>query len=314
MQLSCSFFRDSHDAYGRLVNTTWQKLCNRLADHQVGEKDGPALTCGTFLPGQRRGNASLTQRTMVALDVESSRDGRHVPPAFDATVRHITALRVKAFCWTTHSHSPAAPRYRVLMPLGRALPYDAEIDVAMSAVVSAELRLYEVCDQSKFGAASLFYLPRHREGSEFMAVAIEGNPIEVGQLQTSALTRAQQVEASAAEAAARRAANALDPELQARIEQYNQSHPLIDRLRTYGYQRDGNRWRSRYQHGQGATTVLPDGMTWVSFSESDAAEGVGRRPLRPSSQCSCFGDAFSLYVHYERGGSFRSALESLRCP
>jgi hypothetical protein len=229
-------------------------------------------------------------------------------------VRAIEVIGVQAFCWTTHSHGPDAPRYRVLVPLSRPVDYDPEIDVALSAVVAAELGLNEVCDKSKFGAASLFYLPRHREGSEYSWANIRGNPADVGHVLTNALTHAQNVEADAAEAAARRAANALAPELQALIEAYNQSHPLIDRLRTYGYRRDGNRWRSRYQHGQGATTILPDGSTWVSFSESDAVEGVGRRPLRSSSQCSAFGDSFSLYVHYEHHGSFRAALESLQCP
>jgi len=310
MMISLTYFADSHDRQGRQFTAPWADICARIV-HKIGEKDGPAIACATF--NGPRGNANLVQRSAIALDVETSRDGE-VPPSFEFTVNGLKTRRVRSFCWTTHSHTPEAPRYRVLLPLPVSLPYDREIDVALSAALASDLALYSVCDRSKFGAASLFYLPRHREGSEFAAVAIEGSPVNVGKLQTSALNIAQRVEASAAEAAARRAANALPAELQALIEQYNATHPLIDRLPAYGYHRDGQRWRSRYQHGQGATVILPEGTGWVSFSETDAAEGVGRRPARSSSQCACFGDAFSLYVHYEHYGSFRAALESLQCP
>jgi len=304
-----TFFHDAHDRHGVDVFLTWLNLCARLSRHEIGPKDGPALACATF--NGTRSNANIATRTMVALDVETSRDGV-VPPPIDETIMTLTTLGVRAFVWTTHSHTPAAPRYRVLAPLSRAIDYEAAVDPHIAECVAAQIGIRPVCDPSKFGAASLFYLPRHPDGATFKAQEIAGIPIDSGMAHTAALTVAQGVAEQESVIRARRAARELDPETRGLIDEYNRLHPIVERLAAYGYRRDGNRWKSRHQHAasQGATTVLGD--SWVSFSESDAAAGVGSRPMLRSSQAACYGDAFSLYKAYEHAGSFRAALESLR--
>jgi hypothetical protein len=191
------------------------------------------------------------------------------------------------------------------------MAYQPDIDPFLSAAAACQLRCHGVADPSKFGAASLFYLPRHRDGFPFNYATIAGEPVDSGLLITMATTMAERVAQDEAEIAARRRANAMPPEIMARIEAYNANHAIPDQLARYGYRRDGMRWRSRYQHGIGATSVLPDGKVWTSFSQSDADAGVGQKPMRPSSQCACWGDAFALFVHYEHAGSFRRALAAL---
>lgn len=306
--IRCTFYRDSHDNLGIQVITTWQRLVERLSRHEVGNKDGPALACATF-NGLRR-NANIVERSMVALDIEASQRTGEVPIPFAAMADHLAVRRVQAMIWTTHSHAPDMPRYRVLMPLSEPLPYESLTDVHLSACAAAQLRCHGVCDPSKFGAASLFFLPRHRDGAEHEVRVIAGEPIDAGMLLTYATTVAERVERDEAETAALRRANALPDDVRFTIENYNALHPLVDALSRYGYVREGNRWRSRYQHGQGATVILDVGR-WASFSASDADAGVGNKPLRSSSQCACWGDAFSLFVHYEHGGNFRRALAAL---
>ena len=128
------------------------------------------------------------------------------------------------------------------------------------------------------------------------------------------MTLAQRVAQTEAELAARRQARQLSPETRALIDGYNTAHPLHAQFARYRYRREGNRFKSRYQHAesQGATVILPDGKTWASFSSSDADAGVGNRPARRSSQAACWGDSFALFVHYEHGGYFRAALASLK--
>jgi hypothetical protein len=310
--IRCTFFRDCHDRYGRAIAASWSNLAARCSRHDQGEKDGPALTCCTFQPGQPRGNRSVVARTLIALDIETNRKTGEVPPAFASTRDNLTIRRVLAVMWTTHGHTPELPRYRVLMPLARAIDYQPDIDPYLTASVAAQLNLHGVSDASKFGAASLFYLPRHPEAGAHATAVITGEPIDSGMLLTMATTIAQGVAQTEAEVLARRQAHALPPDVIKLVARFNELHPVARTLERYGYRRDGGRWRSRYQHGQGATTVLSDGMTWVSFSESDAAAGVGRRPLLQSSQCACFGDSFALFVHYEYDGDFRSALASLK--
>ena len=308
--LPCTFFQASWDRHGIRAEPTWRALVARCSDHREGDKDGPALACATFTG--TRGNANLESRSMVALDVEANPRTGEVPVSFSDCVDTLSAKRIRAVCWTTHSHTPDAPRYRIVMPLSDPIAYQADIDPYIAGSCAAQLGIHGVCDPSKFGAASLFYLPRHKPDSvDHASAAIEGDALDVGMLVTMATTVAEGVAQDMAAVAARRAANALPPEISARIVAYNETHAIADRLALYGYQRDGMRYRSRYQHGIGATTILPDGKQWVSFSESDAAAGVGTRPARFSSQCACWGDAFALFVHYEHKNNFRRALEAL---
>lgn len=307
--IPCTFYRDSHDNTGVRVETTWARLIERLSRHDVGTKDGPALACATF-NGIRR-NTNLVARSMIALDIEASQTTGEVPITFDAMVGYLTAKRVRAFVWTTHSHTDAMPRYRILLPLAAPIPYDAVTDTFLSAAAAAQLRCYGVSDPSKFGAASLFYLSRHPAGGVFQSQEITGDPVDTGLLLTMATTIAEKVAQDEAEIAARRRARAMPPELMAKIEAYNESHPIAERLTAYGYRREGTRWKSPLQHGQGATVILPDERRWVSFSQSDADGNVGASPMRASSQANAWGDSFALAVRWEHGGSFRRALAAL---
>lgn len=307
--IACTFFRDSHDRDGRRASVTWEALAQRCAQHDEGEKDGGAI-CGAIFNGSRS-NANLVERTLVALDIESHPVTGEVPLPFDAMADYLAARGVQSVIWTTHSHTADAPRYRVLLPLEAPIAYSPDTDPYISAAVAAELRCAGVCDASKYGAASLFFLPRHRSGAEYMTRVIAGNVMSNGRLETAALMASQRIAQDEAEQAALRRARAMPPEIVAKIEAYNSGHPLAAQLERYGYVRDGGRWKSPNQHGIAATSILPDGKRWTSFSESDAQSGVGQRPLRASSQCAVWGDAFSLYVAYEHRQNFRAALAAL---
>lgn len=136
--IHCTFFRDCRDRYGRAVAVSWSKLAARCICHEEGEKDGPALTCCTFQAGQPRGNRSVVTRTLVALDIEINKTTGEVPPAFASTRNNLTSRRVAAAIWTTHSHTPELPRYRVLMPLTYAIDYQPDIDPYLTAAASLD--------------------------------------------------------------------------------------------------------------------------------------------------------------------------------
>lgn len=306
-----TFFRDSHDRDGVQVDVPWAQIAERCTRHEIGPKDGPAICAGVF--SGTRLNANLVGRTLVGLDIETSSTTGEVPVPVDAMVDYLTARRVQCVVWTTHSHTTEKPRYRVLLPLEAPIPYQPDIDPYISAAVAAELRCIGVCDQSKYGAASLFYLPRHPPHAEHKAVSIAGLLMSNARLETAAFVFAQRIAQDEAERAAMRRAQALPPEIVAKIAAYNETHSLVAELERYGYRRDGMRWKSPLQspNSQAATSILPDGKIWTSFSESDAAAGLGQRPARPSSQCTCWGDCFSLYTFWQHRGNFRAALNSL---
>ena len=307
--IQCTFFRDAHDRYGQRVATTWDALAARCLDHRTGEKDGPALSAGIF--DGPRGNANLVERAFVALDIEANPATGEVPVDVEIKADYLAARGIMCAIWSTHSHTPDRPRYRVLLPLAAPIPHQPDIDSQISAAVAQELRLSGVADASKYGAASLFFLPRHKPGASWFARSIPGQYLSEGRLLTKATMAAQGIAQGAADEAERRRLNALPPEVAAKIEAYNATHPIPSQLERYGYVRDGNRWRSRYQHGIGATSILPDGLRITSFSESDAQAGVGQRPFKASSQCACWSDSFGLYCHYEFNNDFRAALAAL---
>lgn len=312
--INLTFFADSHDNVGRAVTTTWGKLAARLTRHDEGNKDGPALACATF--NGRRGNAALVARSLIALDIEANKITGEVPPAPQDMAGILAGKRLACAVWTTHSHTAAEPRWRAVFPLSKPIPLpddDARAtDMFLSPTTAAQLGLAGVADRSKFGASSLMFLPRHPSGGEWYAKVFEGDPIDTDELMAISIMVSEKVQADEAKVAAMRARNALPPEILETIDAYNDVHALPDMLSRYGYRREGRRWKSQNQHGAGATVILPDGRTWVSFSASDADAEVGARPLRASSQAAAYGTAFDLFKSYECRGNFREALRRAR--
>ncbi len=313
-KVSFTYFANSHDRDGRPVTATWENIAQRLCVHREGDKDGPAIAAAMF--SGTRSRANLIMRTLVALDIETSKATGAVPPDPQVIVDLLTQKHLASVLWTTHSHTPADPRYRVVMPLSAPLDCaelgEAEPFIAASA--AAQLGLCDVCDTSKYGASSLFYLARHPAGSPFKAHILEGEPIDAGQLRAVAIMVAQNEAMTAAEKAAHRARASLPPEVAETIRTFNEQHDLREMFTRYGYVREGGRWKSPFQTvtSQGATTILPGGLIWATFSESDAQMGLGARPAKASSQCGAWGDCFSLYTFYEHHGNFRNALAAIR--
>lgn len=310
-RIQCTFFRDSHDRIGVRSDVSWRSLITRLVRHDEGDKDGPAICAGLFTGP--RGNASLTHRTFIALDIETHRTTEEIPKAPEAMADFLRLRRIESVVWTTHSHTVDAPRYRVLLPLAEPMLFQQDIDPFLSAAAAAELRVSGTADASKFGAASLFYLARHRPDAPWFSEHITGELMDLGRLETAAMISMQRIARNEAEQAAMRRARALPPEVMAKIEAYNATHTIQAQLERYGYIRDGMRWKSPLQtrSSQAATSILPDNLHWTSFSESDAQAGVGQRPQRASSQCACWGDAFALRTFFEYRGNFRVSLEEL---
>lgn len=306
-------FRNAHDNIGVTKEMPWVDLASRLIDHKPGIKDGVAITCATF--SGKRGNDTLIARYLIGLDVEADKRTGEIPPSPVDIASVIRGKRLASAIYTTFSSTPESPRYRVIFPLSKPfeLAGQLELDPYLGPTVSAQIGLSGVCDRSKFGASSLFYLPRHPPGSTtHYATTIPGDPIDTDELMAIAQMVSEKVATDEARIAEMRARNALPPEVLEIIDDFNSRHPLPEMLAKYGYTRRGNRWRSPNQHVEGATVILNDGRTFVSFSASDADAGVGARPLKASSQAMCWGSAFDLHKDFECRGNFREALRRAR--
>lgn len=175
-------------AYGIEEATTWPAFTALIRRRRQGAKDGPNFIPATFRlepNGQvRRLAVNLVMRTAIVLDIETSKLTGEVPSPFAEAAARIKAQGWTAAVYTSHNHTPAAPRYRIVLPLS------AEIAPELPAVevVAELLGMRGVLDESKIAAASLFYLPSadpehvvHHE-----TTVIDGAPIDAAWMQDRA--------------------------------------------------------------------------------------------------------------------------------
>lgn len=310
LEVEFTIFESQYDNVGRRFIMEWDKLAERLARHDVGSsKHGSAICCGLF-NGSRASN-NVHSRTLIALDIEEK---TAPPPPPEALATVLAMERQAAVIWTTFSHTTEKPRYRILMPLDRPislleLPDKAEPFIAHS--IGWKLNLHGAIDTGKLGAASLFYLARHAKDAPHYSRVIPGTPTSAPGVLGNALQVFVGGQMRRSQLAELRKSTEMSEEVRQIIEAYNDSVEITDLLSQYGYKRLAGRWKSRYQadSSAAATAIFPDGSGWYSWSDSDRMAGVGRESPGDGG---VFGDAMSLFVHYEHDGNFRQAVAALR--
>lgn len=94
------------------------------------------------------------------------------------------------------------------------------------------------------------------------------------------------------------------------IDEFNARHTVEDLLFKYGYTRLGSSksYKSPYQ-STGSFATKDFGDYWVSLSGSDLAAGVGNEKGNGAAAY-CWGDAFTLYCHYEHDGDVEKAVRA----
>jgi hypothetical protein len=311
-------------AYGDPEHTTWGNFADVFWWRREGDKDGP-----NFVPARfnlepdgrrvRRVGANLAARTAVALDCETHKITGEIPPPLAETVERIRKQSWAAVVYTSHSHRPEAPRYRIVLPLSE------EIDFEFPApeVIAASLGVDGVTDTSKYNAASLFYLPStaSEELDHHETVTIEGNAIDAAWMREKAgamlaerLAEQDRIAAEArAEAAARREAKiaaGFDPN-DSLIEKLRSHFDLADVLLTHGYSHRGGKYRHpASQSGSYGADIKTYGSIERVFSHN------GGDPLHRDNLPSwCAGvtalDAIDATIILDYGGNRTKALAEL---
>ncbi|HVC62386.1 MAG TPA: hypothetical protein VND19_18740 [Acetobacteraceae bacterium] len=243
-------------ALGDPERTTWGEFASVFTWRREGQKDGPNFVPARFTlepDGRhvRRLKRNLTARTAIALDVETNKKTGEIPPLLTEAAARITAAGWAAVLYSSHNHHPAAPRYRIILPLSEEIDHD----LPAVEVVAELLGLRGVLDQSKVGAASLFYCPSRPQGGEdhHHTEIIPGTSINAAGMREAAgaILAERQAEADRvaavahAEAAARRDAKiaaGFDPD-DSLIEKLRSRFDLDDVLRSHGYDKAGTKYR-----------------------------------------------------------------------
>ncbi len=313
----------SGPAIGDPERTTWAEFAGVFTWRREGPKDGPNFVPARFVlePDGRhvhRVKRNLIARTAIALDIETNKETGEVPPDVADAVARVRTTGWAAVLYTSHSHQPQAPRYRVVLPLS------GEIDHNLPApeVVADRLDLAGVLDRSKLGAASLFYLPSaeydqldHHQTALLAGAAVDAAWMRetAGAILAARQAEAERVAAEAhAEAAARREAKVAAG--------FNPDDSLIEKLRSrfdlgavllaHGYDKAGTKYRhaNSMSGSYGADIKLLGGIERV-YSHN------GTDPLHAANLpawCTCTAiDAFDVVVILDFGGDRAKALRAL---
>lgn len=112
-------------------------------------KDVGGFVGGTLKGGRRKAEAIL-QRRLLTLDLDEVPKGEDPWPAVELV------LGCAAVLYSTHSHTPANPRLRIVIPLSRAV--SPEEYAALSRRIGADIGI-DMCDDTTFEPHRLMYWP-----------------------------------------------------------------------------------------------------------------------------------------------------------
>ena len=163
---------------------TWEQLCTKLttvkrtresaAEYKAMTKAqrGKVKDIGGFvggtLQGARRKATDVTGRSLVTLDIDY---GTTNTPEIIADM-----LAGTAWCiYTTHSHTPKEPRFRLVVPLSREVTPDEYGPIARRIADDIGITLF---DQSTYEPSRLMYWPSAPRDAEFIGLAGEGDPAD----------------------------------------------------------------------------------------------------------------------------------------
>lgn len=125
-------------------------------------------------PGPRKG-PNIDCRTLITLDVDEA--------AADFKERAAEALAGLVYvAYTTHSHTPEAPRWRVIIPIDRpATPHEFE---AVSRRIAGSIGIDQV-DPASHRKEQLFFWPTTSEDGVFDTMTGDGAPLAVDEVLNS---------------------------------------------------------------------------------------------------------------------------------
>jgi len=182
----------------RNIEMTWQELLERLkAPTRTGETvaEYKAMTpaekgkrkdkggfVGGYLEDGIRKRGRVKYRSLLCLDADNIPKPETVEPggvrSFPAAVRlWATAHGDTAVAtYSTHSHTPQSPRFRIVIPLSRKVS-EAEYE-PLAREVAKEIGI-EMFDPTTYEATRLMYWPSAPDDGEYVIDTAGGNPLDV---------------------------------------------------------------------------------------------------------------------------------------
>ena len=176
--------RSRHETKWKTRSLRWDELVQRLTTVKrtgesveaykamTREQRGAVKDIGGFvggtLKGDRRKASEVLSRSLITLDID------YGTPAVPDIVADM--LCGTAWClYSTHSHTPQTPRYRLVIPLSREVSADEYTPIALRIADDIGITLF---DQSTYEPSRLMYWPSASKDGEFIALSGDGEPAD----------------------------------------------------------------------------------------------------------------------------------------
>jgi len=119
---------------------------------------------GGYLNGGRRGNGYVAHRQLITLDIDKAN--------FDLWEDFTMFYDCAAVVYSTHKHSEAAPRLRLVIPLSKEI--NADQYEPLCRAIAFKLDIEAFTDTTTYEATRLMYWPSTAKDGEFYTVAQDG--------------------------------------------------------------------------------------------------------------------------------------------
>lgn len=173
-QIVYTIFRDTSAAKKYEIAETWDEIVERIkSPKEASEKSTlPLISMGVYGDVRTAKNALRHQGNLRSISgVEGDYDGEVVP--MEDAAERLGLAGIKAVFYTSPSHTPERPRWRVIAPLSREYPPDvrprmvARINGILGGILTGE----------SFTTSQSFYIGKV-QGRDYGAVPVEGDCID----------------------------------------------------------------------------------------------------------------------------------------
>ncbi len=184
IELNISTGKSRREVVWKNRTTSWSKFVNKISithrthesysdylkmnkDEQANIKDVGGFVGGHLKDG-KRSNGYVLDRQLITLDIDYGNKD-----TWEDILKALPGITIAMY--STHKHSPSTPRYRVIIPIDKAV--GAEEYEAIARKVAEKIGI-EIFDDTTYQPTRLMFWPSTAKDAEFVFEYTEGNPID----------------------------------------------------------------------------------------------------------------------------------------
>jgi len=173
--------KDLYDRFNKPLQLDLTAIEYHNGDKQLryGVKKALPYFVGGEFSDHKRSDESIKTRTLITLDIEQSDIAGAAPPPPQEIAAKLEELGGCGWVYTSISHTPDRPRYRVVLPLGKPIERSNEYDMgealkASTLAAAKKLGIEQWCAPESYVLSQAMFLPTMLKGMSFYQEFVEG--------------------------------------------------------------------------------------------------------------------------------------------